>query len=143
AVLALTADLTRDEQRTKAMAIIGISVGATFALSMLAGPVLSRVIGVPGLFGLTGVLALVALAVVRWIIPDAARSHSPAEEAVSLTVVLKDSDLARLYFGIFTLQAVLMALFVVVPFELRDAGLPAANHWQVYLPVMLGSVALM
>ena len=70
AVIALAADLTRDEQRTKAMAIIGMTIGATFSLSLIAGPVLGRVIGVPGVFAMTGVLALAALAVVRWVVPD-------------------------------------------------------------------------
>jgi len=90
------------------------------------------------------VLALAAMAVVRWIIPAAARNHSSAaQEAGGFAAVLRNPDLARLNFGIFALQGVLMALFVVVPFELRSAGLPAAKHWEVYLPVMLGSVALM
>jgi MFS family permease len=143
AVIALSADLTRDEQRTKAMAIIGISVGATFALSMVASPLLNGVIGVPGLFALTGVLALAAMAVVRWVVPDGARHTSTIEDAASFGAVLRNLELARLNFGIFTLQGVLMALFVVVPFELRGTGLPVAKHWEVYLPVMLGSVALM
>lgn len=144
AVIALTADLTRDEQRTKAMAIIGVSVGATFAISMVVSPVLNRAIGVPGLFALTGVLALAAMAVVRWVIPDVARNHSlVSEDAGTFAAVMRNPELARLNFGIFVLQGVLMALFVVVPFELRSAGLPAAKHWEVYLPVMLGSVALM
>jgi MFS family permease len=143
AVIALTADLTRDEQRTKAMAIIGISVGATFALSMVVGPVLGRAIGVPGLFALTGVLALAAMAVVRWIIPAAARNHSSAaQEAGGFAAVLRNPDLARLNFGIFALQGVLMALFVVVPFELRAAGLESTAQWKLYLAVMLGSALL-
>ncbi len=144
AVIALTADLTRDEQRTKAMAIIGVTIGATFALSMVAGPVLGRSIGVPGIFALTGVLALSAMAVVRWVIPDPARAVGlRVQDAAGIARVFRNPELARLNFGIFVLHAVLMALFVVVPFELRSAGLPAESHWQVYLPVMLGSFVLM
>jgi MFS family permease len=150
AVIALTADLTRDEQRTKAMAIIGVTIGATFGVSMVAGPVLSRIVGVPGIFALTGVLALAALAVVRWVVPDpTVRAHprndinKRAGQQPSFASVLAYPGLVRLNYGIFVLHAVLMALFVVVPFSLRNAGLPEASHWQVYLPVMAGSVLLM
>ncbi len=145
AVIALAADLTRDEQRTKAMAIIGMTIGATFSLALIAGPVLGRVIGVPGVFAMTGALALVALAVVRWVVPEpppaAARHKATAD--VRLLHLLRNPDLVRLNWGIFALHGALMALFVVLPFALRDAGLPAAGHWQIYLPVMVAGVLLM
>src|ERR1700674_4009127 len=108
AVIALTADLTRDQQRTKAMAIIGVTIGATFALSMVAGPVLGRSIGVPGIFALTGVLALSALAVVRWVIPDPARAVGlRVRDAAGIAGVFRNPELVRLNFGIFVLHAVL------------------------------------
>jgi predicted MFS family arabinose efflux permease len=132
------------------MAIIGVTIGATFGVSMVAGPVLSRIVGVPGIFALTGVLALAALAVVRWVVPDPAVRVRPkndidnrAGQPPTFASVLAHPGLGRLNYGIFVLHAVLMALFVVVPFSLRNAGLPAASHWQVYLPVMAGSVLLM
>jgi len=144
AVIALTADLTRESQRTKAMAVIGMTIGATFGLSMIAGPVLGRSIGVPGIFAMTGVLAIAAIAVVRWIVPDPAASAAPrSENRVPFSEILRHRELVRLNFGIFVLHGVLMALFVVVPFSLRDTGLEAASHWKVYLPVMIGSVILM
>jgi MFS family permease len=144
AVLALAADLTRDEQRTKTMAIIGITIGATFGISMVAGPLLNAAIGVPGLFALTGALALGAIALVRWFVPTASRRAAvPPSKSRTLRELVVDSELGRLNLGIFVLHAVLMALFVVVPFNLRSAGLSDASHWHVYLPVMLGSVALM
>jgi MFS family permease len=145
AVIALTADLTRDDQRTKAMAIIGMTIGATFALSMVAGPVLDQVIGVPGIFALTGFLALAAIVVVRFVIPDPLQGHagkSPGSQAVPVGRVLLDRQLLRLNYGIFALHAVLMALFVVVPFSLRTY-LPAGSHWKIYLPVMCGAFLLM
>ncbi len=79
AVIALAADLTRDDQRTKAMAIIGMTIGGTFALSMAAGPVLDRIMGVPGIFALTGILAIAALLVVRVVVPEPpqAATHKP------------------------------------------------------------------
>jgi MFS family permease len=142
AVIALAADLTRDEQRTKAMAIIGMTIGATFALSMAAGPVLDSLIGVPGIFAMTGILAIGALLIVKTIIPDPPplSAHKPAP--ASLKSVLSDTQLLRLNFGIFALHGILMALFVVLPFALQ-LHMPAGSHWQVYLPVMLGSIALM
>ncbi|MGH8865939.1 MAG: MFS transporter, partial [Burkholderiales bacterium] len=99
AVIALTADLTRDDQRTKAMAIIGMTIGATFALSMVAGPVLDHVMGVPGIFALTGFLALSAIVVVRFVIPDPSHSRAgttPAGPAVPVGRVLLDHQLLRL-----------------------------------------------
>jgi MFS family permease len=144
AVLALLADLTREENRTKAMAIIGLTIGATFSLSMIGGPILSRAIGVPGIFALTGVLALGAMAVVRWVVPDGARAVGQAREGSMrrMLSLLVRGELARLNLGIFVLHAVLMALFVVVPFELRAAGLESSAQWKLYLGVMLGSALL-
>ena len=143
AVIALASDLTRDEVRTKAMAIIGITIGVTFALSMVLGPVLGRWIGVPGIFALTGVLALGAIAVVRFRVPDPVAVVGIAPDRPRFADVLRDPQLARLNVGIFVLHAVLMALFVVVPFALRGAGLEGNAHWKVYLPVMLGAFVLM
>ena len=150
AVIALTADLTRDDQRTKAMAIIGITIGATFAASMIAGPVLNHAIGVPGIFALTGFLALSAILVVRFVVPDppqiAANGAHPHGAAVSNVVpirtILADPQLLRLNYGIFALHAVLMALFVVLPFSLREQ-LPEDRHWLLYLLVMIGAILLM
>jgi MFS family permease len=142
AVIALLADLTRDDQRTKAMAIIGVTIGVTFALSMAAGPVLDHLFGVPGIFAMTGVLALAAILVVRIVIPEPP-AHGPTPVAkASLMSVLRDRQLFRLNFGIFALHGILMAIFVVVPFALQ-AHLPSSRHWQVYLPVMVGSIVLM
>lgn len=147
AVTALLADLTREEHRTHAMAMIGSTIGLTFAFSLVAGPALYQWIGVPGIFDLTGFLALAALAVVAKVIPDprASTFHSDAEaQPARLGEVLRDTQLLRLNFGIFALHAAQMAMFVVIPFALRDAGgLDEQHHWQVYLPVMVASFALM
>ncbi|MFN0315940.1 MAG: MFS transporter [Burkholderiales bacterium] len=141
-VIALVADHTREEQRTKAMAIVGMTIGVTFALSMVAGPLLAHWIGVPGIFLMTGVLALAACAVVRFLVPDGpALQGSPVRTPFLQVLVLP--ELVRLNYGIFVLHMVLTSLFVVVPFNLRDAGLPAGSHWEVYLSVMLGAFVLM
>jgi MFS family permease len=146
AVMALTADLTREEHRTKAMAVIGMSIGATFALSLIAAPVLNRVLGVPGIFAMTGVLALAAMLVVYKVVPDPLESHFHSETEANPAQfgnVLHNPELLRLDFGVFALHAALMAMWVVVPFALKNNGLAVDHHWQVYLPVLLASVVLM
>ncbi len=145
AVMALAADLTREEHRTKAMAVIGMTIGVTFALSLIVAPALNRMIGVPGIFAMTGVLALLAMAVVYKIIPDplVSRFHSDTEASKGrFANVLHNPELLRLDFGVFALHAVLMALWLVVPLSLRKAGLAADSHWQVYFPVLLISMIL-
>jgi MFS family permease len=147
AVTALVADLTREEHRTKAMAMIGGTIGITFAFSLIAGPALNQWIGVPGIFALTGILTVLAILVVRFIVPDPqiSRFHSDAEASTGkLAEVLKDTQLLRLNFGIFSLHAAQMAMFVVVPFALmKTSGMDANHHWQVYLPIMVLSFICM
>lgn len=143
-VVALAADLTREEHRTKIMGMIGATIGFTFALSLVAAPLLYARIGMDGLFTLTGVMALGGLAVVYWAVPEVAKPHTKyAGPAPSLRQVLVNPELARLNFGIFSLHLVQMAMFVVLPAALIEAGLPLAAHWKVYLPVVLVSFALM
>lgn len=146
AVMALTADLTREEHRTKAMALIGISIGITFSISMVLSPLLNEMIGVPGIFALTGVLALLAMGVVKFVIPDPAitRFHSDTEASSNkFAEVLRNKELLRLDFGIFSLHAILMSVFMQVPFVLQRDGLAVAQHWKIYLPVMLIAFVLM
>jgi len=146
AVMALTADLTREEHRTKAMAMIGITIGITFSISMVLSPLLNSVIGVPGIFALTGVLALLAMGVVKFVIPDPAitRFHSDTEASWGhFSEVIRNKDLLRLDFGIFSLHAILMSVFMQVPFVLKRDGLDVSQHWYVYLPVMLVAFLLM
>ena len=144
AVIALTADLTRDAVRTRAMAIIGITIAVTFALSLIAGPLLKAVIGVPGIFALTGILAIGAMAVVRFAVPDPGPVHVTREAgAAQLRRVLADAQLLRLNYGTFALHAVLMAMFAQIPFALVDQGLGGDQHWVVYLPVLVLSIVLM
>lgn len=141
AITALIADTTREEHRTKAMAMVGGSIGLTFAFSLVAAPLLYQHIGMNGIFALTGVLSLVSMAVVIFITPDApAVRHAP----VPLSVVLKNKELMRLNYGVFALHLTQMSMFVVVPATLvQFADLPVTAHWKVYLPVMLASFIAM
>ena len=147
AVMALTADLTREEHRIKAMAMIGMSIGLSFAVAMIAGPVLDGWIGVPGIFWLTAVLALAGIAVVLVMVPRpvVSRVHREAEAVpAQFGRVLRDKGLLRLDFGILVLHMILTASFVVMPLVLRDeVGLPGSGHWKVYLPVLILSFLAM
>ncbi len=147
AITALVADLTRDENRTKAMAIIGATIGVTFALSLVGAPLLNHLIGVPGIFMLTGFLSLGAILIVRFVVPTPLTINIPItlkEPASDFISILKNTQLLRLNFGIFALHAAQMAMFILVPLALvTSGGLDVNQHWKVYLPVLLGSFVLM
>lgn len=141
ALTALIADSTREEHRTKAMAMVGGSIGITFALSLVLAPMLYQGIGMSGIFILTAILAVASIAVVLWVTPAA-----PAlpKEKVRFSVVLKNRELMRLNYGVFVLHLTQMAMFVVLPGALvQHAGIALPEHWKVYLPVVLGSFILM
>ncbi|MCX7891587.1 MAG: MFS transporter [Burkholderiales bacterium] len=147
AVMALAADLTREEHRTKTMAMIGASLGLVFALSLVAAPALYAWVGLGGIFALTGVLALAAIGVTAKVVPPEPPivTHAGADLSdASLAAVLRDRELLRLNVGVFVLQLVQMSMFVVVPGALVAAGgLAVGEHWKVYLPVVLASFVLM
>ncbi|MDE2091462.1 MAG: MFS transporter, partial [Gammaproteobacteria bacterium] len=146
ATLALAADLTREHNRTKAMAIIGMTIGVSFSLALVAGPVLNRWIGVPGIFWLTAVLALLGIGVLYGLVPQPAVSsvHADAEPVASLFKrVLTNKELLRLDFGILVQHAILTASFLSVPFVLKHAGVALHDEWFVYLPVLVVSVICM
>ncbi|WP_226497083.1 MFS transporter [Ferribacterium limneticum] len=142
AVTALAADLTREEHRTKVMAMIGSSIGLVFALSLVGSPILYGWIGMAGLFIMTGVLALAAIVLLLKAVPPAPAPLG--HEKLPLRRVVMDPDLIRLNVGIFVLHMVQMAMFVVLPHALvNHGGLEAAAHWKVYLPAVLLSFAIM
>lgn len=142
AVSALLADQTRDSVRTKAMALIGASIGLMFALSLVLAPVLNAALGLHGIFALTGVLALAGVAVVVWWVPPE-QGTPPAPGRAGLLLALRDPALLRLNFGVFVLHAVQLSMWMAVPLMLEHAGLPKPQHWTVYLPAVLGSFVLM
>ena len=142
AVTALLADLTRDAVRTKAMALVGASIGLMFALSLVVSPVIAAHIGLSGLFVLTAVLALLGTAVVVWGVPAEPEAHKDAARG-GLRQVLSNPALLRLNIGVFVLHAVQLAMWVAIPAFLVQAGLGKDDHWQIYLPAVLGSFFLM
>ncbi|MFZ5565499.1 MAG: MFS transporter [Pseudomonadota bacterium] len=142
AVTALLADQTRDEVRTKAMALVGASIGLMFALSLLLAPLLVAEIRLAGLFALTGVLALIGIAVVHWWVPAEPAQHKDLPRG-KLSEVLRHPGLLRLDAGVFILHAVQLAMWVAVPALLVQAGLDKDHHWWVYLPAVLASFVVM
>lgn len=143
AVTAFLADSTRDELRTRAMALIGATIGLAFALSLVVAPLLSSVVGMEGLFWLTGALVIAAM----W--PVLRMKEPPRKKAADYSferaraVVLSNGQLMRLNFGIFMIHMTQTAIFVVVPLALIGMGKPLGDHWHIYLPVVALSFAAM
>ena len=146
-ILALVADLTGEESRTKAMALVGMTIGASFLLALVVGPILAGLVGVSGVFWFMVGLAALGIAITAFVVPrpPSLRVHRDTEAVPAMLVsILKNKELLRLDFGIFTLHAMLTASFLVVP-PLLHERLNVTNHsqWVVYLPVLLLSVAVM
>lgn len=143
AVTAFISDSVRHAVITRAMAMVGASIGLTFALSMVIAPPLARLWGLTGIFLLTGVLALAAVFVVRFIVPEAPGRHHEPEPDKTWREIALEPQLLRLNIGIFVLHAALMAVFVVIPTRLTEMGLPSEHHWWVYLPAVLAGFVVM
>ena len=143
AVTALAADLTREQHLTKVMAMIGGSIGLVFALSMVAAPLLFNLVGLPGMFVLTGVLSLLAIVVVWRVVPVApAIPRQPGW--AGFREVLVQPQLLRMNAGVFILHLVQTAMWVLLPAALIErGGLAVGAHWKLYLPAVLLSLALM
>ncbi len=138
AVTAWLADATRDEVRTRAMAMVGGSIGLSFALSLVLAPVLVGWWGLHGLFWTIACLGLLSLAIARWVVPVVPRSNARSMRQAPAAEVMRHGELLRLNFGVFVLHLIQVALFVVVPALLaRTGGLDAQALWRVYLPVIL------
>jgi MFS family permease len=141
AVTALIADTTRDEHRTKAMAMVGASIGLTYAASLVIAPLLYAAVGMRGMFLMVAVLSAAAIFVVLYVTP-AAPPRTP--EQASFVDVLRNPELMRMNIGVFALHAIQMSMFVVLPTVLVNAGgMAISEHWKLYLPVVLVSFVLM
>jgi len=146
AVMALTADLTREEVRTRAMAGIGMSIAFSFALALVLGPAIAHWVGLDGLFWFIAFLAMGGILILILVVPSPSHSslHRDAEPVASqFRGVLADSELRRLDIGVLTLHLTMTALFLVVPLSMRAQGLEPVHHWWVYLPVLLLSIGAM
>lgn len=146
AVTALLADLTRDGVRTRAMAMIGLSIGLTFSISLVVAPMIADVVGVRGLFLLTGILTVASIGVVAFMTPDPefSKLHEDTQaQPARIGEVLKNRQLLNLDFGIFALHAAQMALFTALPFAMTQLGLEKIQHWKVYLPSTVAGLVVM
>lgn len=142
AVTALLADQTRDQVRTKSMALIGISIALMFVLSLVVAPLLAPLIGLSGLFAITGALALTGMAVVAWVVPPEPAEHRRQARG-GWRPVLTHPGLLRADLGVFVLHAVQVAMWMAIPALLVQAGLDASGHWKVYLPAVTASLLIM
>jgi len=145
-ILALAADVTRDSQRPKVMAIIGMCIGLSFAVSLIVGPILVESVGLTGLFKLTSGLALLGMLVVLFIVPNAVSRAPKGDTRAAPELIkdmLKDGQLLRLDVGIFVLHLVLTSIFVVLPLMLLNLDFASTDHWQLYFPTLMLSFFLM
>ena len=140
AVMALLSDLTREQNRTKAMAFIGISFGITFAIAMVLGPIVTHRLGLHALFWMIAGLATLGILLTLWVVPDS-KNHVLNRESGMVkgcfSKVLMAPALLKLNFGIMCLHIMLMSTFVALPGQLEAAGMKAADHWKVYLVTMV------
>ncbi|MFC3032986.1 MFS transporter [Pseudoalteromonas fenneropenaei] len=146
ALLALAADLSRDEQRPKVMAVIGMCIGLSFAVAMLLGPMVAASFGVAGVFWLTAALAIVGIAVILLVVPNAVNRAPKGDTLATIPAIkalIKDRQLLRLDLGVLLLHLTMTTLFVALPGQLITQGLAAEKHWQLYIPVFLLAFVLM
>ncbi len=146
AVLALAADVTREEQRPKVMAVIGATIGLSFAVSMIAGPAIAAAGGLSAIFWFTAALALAGIVIVLTIVPKTQQQATDSEALARpgfIVELFRHPQLRLLNLGVLVLHLLLTAIFVVLPSQLEADGLAAPQHWQVYLPVFVVAFVLM
>lgn len=145
AIMALAADLTREEHRMKMMASLGMSIGLSFFIAIVLGPRLYADFGVPGIFWITAGLACLGMVVIALLVPNpvSARFHRDTEVELDwLKNVLTDSQLVRLDLGVMALHFVMTGTMFSLPLLfVQQHHFPVANHWEVYLPTMFLAVA--
>ncbi|KAF7775591.1 hypothetical protein PCIT_a1809 [Pseudoalteromonas citrea] len=146
ALLALASDLSRDEQRPKVMAVIGMCIGLSFAIAMLLGPMVAAAFGISGVFWLTALLAVFGILIILFVVPNAVQRAPKGDTVATFSDIrrlIKHPQLVRLDVGVMLLHLTLTTLFVVLPGQLIKGGLVAAEHWQLYIPVLLLAFVLM
>ena len=142
-LLALLSDLTRDEIRTKAMGIIGASIGMTFGVSIVLSPLLNKYIGFQGIFWGIAVLTVLAILIVLFHIPTPIKVSTEKTTKNNFLEVLRNKTFLKLDYGIFSLHASQIVMFMTIPVILNQIGYPVEYHWQVYLPVFILSIIFM
>ena len=143
AVTAMISDSVREQLLTRAMAFVGASIGVSFTFSLVISPILADSIGVPGIFLLTALLCMLAIGAVLMLPTAPVKRFENFRARAKLRDVFLHSQLMRLNLGIFSLHMAQMALFVVIPLRLAELDLGVAQHWTVYLPAVLVSLAFL
>ncbi|GAC25413.1 inner membrane transport protein yajR [Paraglaciecola mesophila KMM 241] len=143
AIMALAGDVSREQQRPKVMAIIGIAIGFSFYIALLIGPVIADSYGLHGIFSITGMLALLCIPLVIWVVPSAI-NYAPKGDTLPVLTDVKilffDPQLRRLNISVMLLHMMITVLFVQMPILLSALGWQLENHWQLYLPILAASV---
>ncbi|WP_416308635.1 MFS transporter [Neptunicella sp. SCSIO 80796] len=144
AVMALAGDVSRDSQRSKMMAVIGISIGFSFYLAVILGPIITSEFGLSGIFHLTAILGILAIPLVYFVVPDAI-NMAPSRDTLPILSDLKslvsDKQLIRLNISVLLLHMMITLLFTQLPGLISKAGWPLSKHWELYLPILILSVA--
>lgn len=146
AIMALATDVSRESQRAKVMAIIGIAIGFSFYLAVIIGPLIAQQWGMPGIFFMTGLLALACMPLIKWVVPEVPKSVGSADtlpQANQVWRLFTSPQLWRLNLSVMFLHLMITLLFVQLPVTLTHFNLTLDNHWEVYLPVLLCSVLLL
>lgn len=139
-LLALLADLTTDNARTKSMAIIGASIGITFGISIILSPILNNYFGFQNIFLLIAILSIIAMAVVIFYIPSPVKFLKKEKINYPVKKIIFDKIFLKLDYGIFALHASQIIMFMMIPLMLNELGYPIKYHWQIYLPVFVLSM---
>lgn len=149
AIMALATDVSRETQRAKVMAVIGIAIGFSFYLAVLIGPLIAQEWGLSGVFGVTGVLAVCCMPLVKWVVPDVSTSASgdTLPHLAQIKALFVSSQLWRLNISVMVLHMMITMLFVQLPLTLTQFDMSLESHWTIYLPVLavsiIGLIALM
>ena len=145
AVLALASDVTREEQRPKVMAVIGMCIGMSFAVALVLGPMIANSFGLSGVFFATAVMAMIGVLIVYTIVPVSYTQSNSSEVTASkdnILSMLLNGQLGRLDFGVLVLHVMMTSIFVALPILLTDSGMNINDHWQLYLPVLFLSFVI-
>ena len=149
-VMAMVGDLTSEDNRTKAMASIGASIGIAFAMSLVIGPFIASLelfeeTGIRLLFWAAVILSLIGMCLLFTYVPSVrdVQVKMPSLSIYTLKEVLRLPQCLLLYVGVFILHYLLMSIFVVVPLLLEQLSVPSSQHAWVYLGVMLCSFCVM
>ncbi|GAA0296137.1 MFS transporter [Psychrosphaera haliotis] len=146
AVLALAADVTREEQRPKVMAVIGMCIGLSFSVALVLGPMVAESFGLSGVFYLTAVLAIVGIVVVLTLVPNSvtkAKSGEITASSSQLFTMMCNRQLLRLDFGVLVLHLMMTSMFIAIPVLFSNSGFLVSDHWVAYLPILLLSFVFM